>query len=88
VGASLQWERVFSESEFSVGASLQWEPVFSGCQFSVGVSFQWVRAFSGSPSSVGASLQWVLLKIQEKDYKLNILVYSINQDIKRCFNIF
>jgi hypothetical protein len=37
---------------------------------------------------VGASLQRVLLKMQEKDYKLNIIVYSINQDIKRCFNVF
>jgi hypothetical protein len=32
VGASLQWEPVFS-----VGASLQWEPVFSESEFS-GVS--------------------------------------------------
>jgi hypothetical protein len=45
-----------------------------------------VRVFSGA-SSVGASLQWALLKIQEKDYKLNIIVYSINQDIKEELKI-
>jgi hypothetical protein len=55
---------------------LQWARVFSGCEFSVGAS------------SVGASLQRVLLKLQEKDYKLNIIVYSINQEIKKCFNVF
>jgi hypothetical protein len=27
-------------------------------------------------------------KIQEKDYKLNIIVYSTNQDTERCFNVF
>jgi hypothetical protein len=76
-----QWEPVFSGpvfsgSQSSVGASFQWERVFSGC------------VFSGCQSSVGASLQRVLFKMQEKDYKLNIIVYSINQDIKRCFNVF
>jgi hypothetical protein len=64
--------RVFSDQS----SGCEWEP-----------SLQGVRVFSGA-SSVGASLQWALLKIQEKDYKLNILVYSIDQDIKRCFNIF
>jgi hypothetical protein len=54
VGASLQWEPLFSGSQSSVGQ------VFSGCQSSVGASFQWVllfsgwvRVFSGSLSLVG-----------------------------------
>jgi hypothetical protein len=76
---------VFSGRQSSVGASLQWEPVFSGA------SLQWSESSKFSVRASlqgGASLQWVLLKIQEKDSKLNIIVYSINQDIKRCFNIF
>jgi hypothetical protein len=56
--------------------------VGASSEFSVGAKFL-VKA-----SLVGASLQWVLLKVQEKDYKLNIIAYSINKDIKRCFNIF
>jgi hypothetical protein len=94
VGASLQWEGGFSGCVFSgcvfsgcvFSGCVFSGCVFSGCVFS-GAIFSGVRVFSGA-SSVAASLQWVPLKLQEKDYKLNIIVYSINQDIKRCFNVF
>jgi hypothetical protein len=51
VGASLQWEPVFSGSQSSVGASLQWVPVFSGCQSSVGASLQWALVLVGASFS-------------------------------------